>query len=144
MPESSFPAESLAVLTSGGLDSAILLARLAGSHDKAMLHPLYVRSGLSWEEVERHYLQRYLEALKPRFSNIGPLIELHQPVLDLYDKHWSITGESVPDENTPDEAVFLPGRNALLSLKALLWCHLHRINQLAIGVLVRQHRWPSG
>jgi 7-cyano-7-deazaguanine synthase len=41
----------------------------------------------------------------------------------------------VPDAATPDEAVFLPGRNVLLLSKAMLWCHLHRVGELALGTL---------
>ncbi len=29
----------------------------------------------------------------------------------------------------------MPGRNFLLLVKAALWCHLHGVNQLALGVL---------
>jgi 7-cyano-7-deazaguanine synthase len=133
-PSSSTP---VAVLTSGGLDSAILLAHLARAHREATIYPLYIHSGLNWEPVELQYLRPYLEALRlrPGFSNIAPLVELQQPVLDLYKTHWSVTGQAVPDASTPDEAVYLPGRNALLTLKALLWSHLHGVNQVALGIL---------
>ena len=33
---------------------------------------------------------------------------------DLYGDHWSLTGVGVPAAGTPDEDVFLPGRNVLL------------------------------
>ncbi len=125
-----------AVLTSGGLDSAILVAHVASQLLTATVTPIYIRSGLAWETVELRYLQQYLEKLKPRFGNLQPLVILDQPTADLYGNHWSTTGESVPDESTPDEAVYLPGRNLLLTLKGLLWCHLHRVSQLALGVLV--------
>ena len=39
----------------------------------------------------------------------------------------------------PDEAVFLPGRNALLTIKAALWCQMHGINELAVATLARIH-----
>ena len=52
----------LAVLISGGLDSAILLGEaLRGG---AAVHPLYVRNGLSWEAVELPHLRRFLEAVR--------------------------------------------------------------------------------
>ena len=40
----------VAVLISGGLDSAVLCVELLG--DYARVHPLYIRCGLRWEEVE--------------------------------------------------------------------------------------------
>src|SRR5713226_1005695 len=52
---------SCALLISGGLDSAILLAELLGKYEA--VHPLYVRSGLAWEETELGYLRLYLAAL---------------------------------------------------------------------------------
>ncbi|MFO0812939.1 MAG: 7-cyano-7-deazaguanine synthase [Gemmatales bacterium] len=122
-----------AVLTSGGLDSAILVAhqaRLGGE-----VSPIYIRSGLAWESVELEHLHRYLHAIHPHFPNLQPLVVLDQPTRDLYGVHWSTTGEKVPDASTPDEAVYLPGRNLLLTLKGLLWCHLHGVKQLALGVL---------
>jgi 7-cyano-7-deazaguanine synthase len=41
----------------------------------------------------------------------------------------------VPDDQSPDEAVFLPGRNALLLIKAALWCQMHAIERLALAPL---------
>src|SRR5207302_82362 len=44
-------------------------------------------------------------------------------------------GDNVPDGDTPDEAVYLPGRNVLLLSKAMLWCHLHGVPALALATL---------
>jgi 7-cyano-7-deazaguanine synthase len=120
-----------AVLISGGLDSAILLgdALRRGQH----IQPLYVRCGLVWEDVELVYLRRFLAALAGPL--LRPLTILEQPVADIYGDHWSVTGHGVPDENAPDEDVFLPGRNVLLLSKALLWCHRHGIPAVALGSL---------
>ena len=41
----------------------------------------------------------------------------------------------MPDQDSPDAAVYLPGRNALLLVKAALWCRLHGIEELALAVL---------
>ncbi|MBY0527830.1 MAG: 7-cyano-7-deazaguanine synthase [Gemmataceae bacterium] len=121
----------LAVLISGGLDSAILLGE-ALRGDSAV-QPLYVRTALSWEEVELAHLRRFLEAIQR--PSLRPLHVLQMPVADLYGDHWSITGKDVPGADTPDEAVFLPGRNVLLLAKALLWCHLHNAGRIGLGVL---------
>lgn len=120
-----------AVLISGGLDSAILLGEaLQGA---ARVQPLYIRAGLHWEDVEIEHLRRFLAALQT--PALAPLEILDMPVADLYGNHWSITGTDVPGADTPDEAVFLPGRNVLLLAKALLWCHLHDVPQLGLGIL---------
>ena len=123
--------DALAVLISGGLDSAILLGDAL--RRLSVVHPVYIRCGLCWESTELVYLGRYLRAL--RCSALQPLTILDQPVQDLYGSHWSITGKDVPGPNSPDEAVFLPGRNMLLLAKSLLWCHLHEAPNLALGSL---------
>lgn len=128
----SSPSESaLAVLVSGGVDSAVLLAEsLQGGAD---LSPLYVRAGLFWEDAELRHLNLFCCNLKvPR---VPPLTVLEMPARDLYGAHWSLTGKDVPGANTPDEAVYLPGRNVLLLSKALLWCHLHAVPALALASL---------
>lgn len=122
---------TLAVLASGGLDSAILLAQAL--HHQAAVHPLYIRSGLSWEAAELAHLRRFLEHIA--CPALWPLVVLDLPVRDLYGNHWSITGREVPDARSPDGAVFLPGRNVLLLAKALLWCHLHRVSAVALATL---------
>src|SRR5437764_237333 len=121
----------LAVLVSGGLDSAVLLGSVV-RHQPAV-YPLYVRTGLVWEEAERERLGRFLSELpepRPR-----PLVTLETPVADLYGDHWSLTGRGVPGAESADSAVYLPGRNVLLLSKALLWCHLHEVPTLAIATL---------
>jgi 7-cyano-7-deazaguanine synthase len=122
--------DALAILISGGLDSAILLGNALGRYSR--VHPLYIRCGLYWEQAELAGLRKFLAALQPTPS---PLTILDQPAGDLYGAHWSITGQGVPDHTTPDAAVFLPGRNLLLVSKALLWCHLHQVPALALGSL---------
>lgn len=124
------PAE-IGLLLSGGLDSSILLWRLLaeGSH----VQPFYVRSHLAWETIERRWLDRLL-AESDR-DMLEPLVELDLPLVDVYGQHWSTTGRAVPGAETPDEAVYLPGRNALLLIKAALWCQLHGVEELALAPL---------
>jgi 7-cyano-7-deazaguanine synthase len=121
----------LAVLISGGLDSAILLG--CALPRRSAVYPIYVRFGLHWEDVEHAYLARYLYAL--RCPALCPLVMIEQPVGDIYGAHWSITGEGVPNAAAPDEAVFLPGRNVLLLAKPLLWCHRNQVPAIALGSL---------
>ena len=131
MPQSLATDGPLAVLVSGGLDSAVLLGEALAA--RPAVTPLYVRTGSAWESVETVYLRRFLDALQR--PALKPLVTLDQPVADLYGPHWSVTGENVPDAETPDEAVFLPGRNVLLLAKALLWCHLNGVPELALAPL---------
>jgi 7-cyano-7-deazaguanine synthase len=121
----------LAVLVSGGLDSAVLLAEATRSYPA--VYPLYVRTGLFWEPAERTYLDRFLADI--RAPALQSLVVLDQPVKDLYGTHWSLTGVDVPAAGTPDEDVFLPGRNVLLLAKPLLWCHLHGVPEIALAPL---------
>ncbi len=121
----------LAVLISGGLDSAILLGEELKRETR--VHPLFLKFGLGWEEVEQEYLRRYLHALAG--PKLAPLKVLEQPVRDIYGEHWSVTGRGIPDAKAPDEDVFLPGRNVLLLAKPLIWCHLNGIPALALGSL---------
>jgi 7-cyano-7-deazaguanine synthase len=125
------PNTHLAVLISGGLDSAILLGDVLRRYSSVT--PIYMRCGLAWEAVELAYLQRYLDAL--RGPALKPLVVLDQPISDVYGTHWSITGKDAPLIGKPEEAVFLPGRNVLLLAKSLLWCHLHGVPALALGSL---------
>ena len=125
------PSEALAVLVSGGIDSAVLLAESLRSG--AEVHPLYIRAGLFWEETELEHLRHFCRNLK--LAAVPALTVLEAPARDLYGEHWSLTGKGVPGADTPDAAVYLPGRNVLLLSKALLWCHLHQVPALALASL---------
>jgi 7-cyano-7-deazaguanine synthase len=128
------PSDSTAdigLLASGGLDSSILLAHLLESGRR--VQPFYVQSQLAWEAVERSWLERFLTAVAR--PSLAQLVTLSLPLADVYGAHWSTTGQHVPAADTPDEAVYLPGRNALLLIKAVLWCQLHGIDELALAPL---------
>jgi len=122
---------TVGVLTSGGLDSCILVGDLL--RQQRRVQPFYIRTGLTWQEAELPALQRFLHALK--CEKLLPLVLLDLPLADLYSGHWSLTGRGTPDALSPDEAVFLPGRNALLLVKAAVYCQLHGIAELAIAPL---------
>src|SRR4051794_24728928 len=131
MSDPSFqPSSDVAVLASGGIDSAILCHDLLREYDR--VHPLYIRFGLRWEAIELSCLRRFLKAsARP---GLLPLHVLDEPIADVYgDSHWSTRGTDVPDAATADEAVYLPGRNLLLAAKASVWCRLRGIEALAFG-----------
>jgi len=125
------PAVPLAVLVSGGVDSAVLVAEAVRAYPA--VHPLYVRTGLLWETVELAHLDSFLGAI--RAPNLRPLVVLDQPITDVYGAHWSVSGDGTPGADTPDEAVYLPGRNVLLLAKPLLWCHLNGVPEIATAPL---------
>ena len=119
------------LLASGGLDSSILLAQLLKVGRR--VKPLYIRSGLCWQAAEKMALDRYLDAVADR--QLERLTVLDLPLADVYGNHWSITGRNFPEAGTSDQAMSLPGRNVILTIKAALWCQLHGICELAIGTL---------
>src|SRR4030095_4332179 len=121
----------VAVLVSGGLDSCVLAAHLAAG--ERTVYPVYVRQGLIWETVEQHWIKRFLAAVGQ--PNIEPLQEIALPVSDLYNSHWSTTGESTPGHLSDDREVYLPGRNLLLLAKTSLYCALNGIPAAALGPL---------
>lgn len=119
------------MLLSGGLDSAVLVGRLV--RESRDVYPLYVRGGLLWEGPEQAAVESFLERIAaPRLHRLS-VLEL--PLADLYAGHWSLDGRGTPPAGTPDEAVYLPGRNPLLLVKAVVWCRLNGIGQLALAPL---------
>jgi len=123
--------KSIAILTSGGIDSAVLLAELCKEYTE--VYPLYIQNGLRWESIELKWLDRFLKALK--HPSVKPLSQLDLPIQDLQKTHWSVTGKEVPDAKSEDAAVYIPGRNIFLLAKAGVWCNLKDVATLAIGIL---------
>jgi 7-cyano-7-deazaguanine synthase len=120
-----------AVLLSAGLDSAVLAASEART---SRVHPIYVAAGLAWEPAELRALERLLAA-PPYAGRLAPLAHLHFTVHDLYPaSHWALRGEA-PGFDTPDEDVYLTGRNVVLLSKAAIYCAQHSISRIAIGPL---------
>jgi 7-cyano-7-deazaguanine synthase len=120
-----------AVLLSAGLDSVVLAAREA---TKALVHPVYISAGLAWEETELAALDRLLAAA-PLAGRTAPLARLSLTMRDLYPAtHWALRGEP-PGFDTPDEDVYLTGRNVALLSKAGIHCAQHGISRIALGLL---------
>jgi 7-cyano-7-deazaguanine synthase len=121
----------VAVLCSGGLDSAVLLVDLARRVGRAV--PVFVRAGHSWEDAERAALARFLHTVgEPRVS---PVRELALPMGDVYGVHWSMTGAGGPAWDAPDETVELRGRNLVLLSKALVAAAIEGWPTIAMGSL---------
>lgn len=119
------------LLLSGGVDSSVLLDRLRAEGRRVV--PFYVRTGARWENAEYAALRSFLSAADASLAR--ELVEFVVPAEDVYGRHWSITGDNVPDHLSPDAAVYLPGRNPLLLVKPALWCQMHGIDQLALATL---------
>ena len=122
---------STAVLLSAGLDSAVLVAAEARSSE---VHPIYISAGLAWEPGELAAVDRLL-ATAPFGRNVARLARLSFTVADLYPAtHWALRG-TPPAFDTPDEDVYLVGRNILLLSKAAIYCAQRGIGRIALGPL---------
>jgi len=119
------------LLISGGLDSCVLSAHLADQDWEII--PLYVRTGLLWEPIELIWIERFLTCLNDR--KFSPLKQISLPVGDIYQSHWSTTGNHPPGLHSKDEEVYLPGRNLILLSKATVYCALNQLNIIALGPL---------
>jgi 7-cyano-7-deazaguanine synthase len=127
------PPTTSVVLLSGGLDSAVLAAQEVRTY---AIHPVYVASGLAWEEGEQQIVRALLE--KPPFNRsarVGPLSRLEFTMRDVYPgSHWAITG-SPPAYDTPDEDVYLHGRNVALLSKAAVFAASRKISRVVVAHL---------
>jgi len=120
-----------AVLLSGGLDSAVLVADEAVSGE---VYPVYVSVGLAWEAAEQAIVSSFL-ARAPLNGRARPLVSLGVDMHDIYAAtHWAMEGRP-PAYHTPDEDVYLPGRNVVLLGKAAVYCAAAKIERLVIGTL---------
>jgi 7-cyano-7-deazaguanine synthase len=120
------------VLLSGGLDSAVLLADQATAGE---VQPIYVTVGLAWEPAERAIVTSFLASPTVRELHARPLVTLGVDMRDVYDAtHWALEGRP-PGYHTPDEDVYLPGRNVVLLGKAAVYCAAAHIDRLVIGTL---------
>lgn len=126
------------MLLSGGLDSAVLLAEAArdgslhGGDTRVV--PLYVSVGFAWEEEERAMSARLL-ATAPFAHRVDALVPLRFDMRDIFPPtHWAVRGQP-PAFDTPDEDVYLDGRNIVLLSKAAIYMARHDLEQVLIGPL---------
>jgi len=123
---------STAVLLSGGLDSAVLLVEEAAAGD---VQPIYVSVGLAWEAAERAMVARFLGSAALQAHRVRPLVSLSVDMRDVYAAtHWAMQGKP-PGYHTPDEDVYLPGRNVILLGKASIFCAAAGLDRLVMGTL---------
>lgn len=123
--------QETAVLFSGGLDSAVLVAHQARH---GVVHPIYVAVGLAWEPIEERVVAR-LMASGAFADRVRPVVRLAVDMRDVYSSsHWAVRGEP-PAYHTPDEDVYIEGRNVVLLSKAAIYCARGGIGRLVIGPL---------
>jgi len=119
------------VLLSGGLDSAVLAADEAQSRT---VHPVYVAEGLAWERGEQEIVRRLL-GVPPLAGRVEPLVRLEFTMTDVYaPAHWAVAG-TPPAYDTPDEDVYLHGRNVSLISKAAVYAAAKGIRRIAMAPL---------
>jgi 7-cyano-7-deazaguanine synthase len=124
-------AQAVAVLFSSGLDSAVLLAEAS---EKGPVIPIYVASGLAWEAAERRAVERLL-ARSPFANRVQPAVMLQVDMRDVYPAtHWAVCGEA-PAFDTPDEDVYIEGRNIVLLSKAAVFMARAKVRRVLIGPL---------
>ena len=119
------------VLLSGGLDSAVLAAHEAQA---GRVLPVYVSVGLAWEHAEVAMVERLLRS--PAYANrVDPLARVEFTMRDVYSPtHWAIRGVP-PAYDTPDEDVYLAGRNLVLLTKAGVIAAKAKAHRIALGPL---------
>ena len=121
---------STVVLLSGGLDSAVLTAHEAQVN---RVLPVYVSVGLAWEDAEVAMLERLLTC--PPYKNVDPLARVSFTMRDVYSpSHWAIRGVP-PAYDTPDDDVYLAGRNLVLLTKAGVIAAKTKSRRIALGPL---------
>jgi 7-cyano-7-deazaguanine synthase len=119
------------VLLSGGLDSAVLAADEAQTRH---VHPVYVAGGLAWEDSEQRVVRELLSH-PPLAGRVAPLVRLEFGMSDVYaPSHWAIRG-TPPAYDTPDEDVYLHGRNVALLSKAAVYAVTQDIARLVVAPL---------
>ena len=110
------------MLFSGGLDSAVLLADAAAAARDGRRDPVvavYVSVGFAWEREERR-LAEALIATAP-FADLTRFVDLSFDMRDVFPAtHWAVRG-TPPAYDTPDEDVYLDGRNVILLSKAAVY-----------------------
>jgi 7-cyano-7-deazaguanine synthase len=118
------------VLASGGLDSCVLIARLA--RVAIEVRPLFIRNDHPWEDAESTALRRFAGALG--MPNILAVSERSLPLRDLLDAHWGAHGYR-PGFSEGYRANFIPGRNLALLSVASLYAYVHGTSAIALGLL---------
>jgi 7-cyano-7-deazaguanine synthase len=112
----------------------VLVADVARTYGTSRrVHPVYVSVGLAWEHEELAMLDRLLRSAP--YARVQPVTKLHFDMRDVYPpSHWAIRGDP-PGYHTPDEDVYLDGRNIVLLAKAAVFMSRARLDTVYMGPL---------
>ena len=93
---------------------------MAEALQQGRVRPIYVGVGFAWEDEERAMAARLLG--RPPFAGpVDPLATLSFDMRDIFPaSHWAVRGEP-PAFDTPDEDVYIHGRNVILASKAAVY-----------------------
>ena len=121
------------MLFSGGLDSAVLLALERADVRARVADSRARRTGVGSGRGRARSIGCSPRRRSP--GRVEPLITLTVDMRDVYPPtHWAIVGRP-PAYDTPDEDVYLEGRNIVLIAKAAVLCARLGIERLALGPL---------
>jgi 7-cyano-7-deazaguanine synthase len=98
---------------------------------------VYVAAGLAWETAEQRVIAELLG--RPPFTNapnrVFPLARLECDMRDVYPaSHWALQG-TPPAYDTPDEDVYLHGRNVALLSKTAVYAAARKISRIVVAPL---------
>lgn len=98
------------------------------------VRPVYVGVGFAWEAEERAMAAR-LFGRPPFAGRVDALVTLAFDMRDVFPPtHWAVRGEP-PAFDTPDEDVYIHGRNVILASKAAVYLSREKIPRLLLGTL---------
>ena len=122
----------IAVLCSGGLDSAVLLAWCSERYAEVV--PIFMECGLRWEAAEWRTFNLFLS--RSKLSNLRTAQKLRLDFRDIYGSHWSVDPtQSVPGRGAAWDSVYLPFRNLALLSKAAAYAADNGLTAVALGIL---------
>lgn len=128
------------VLTSGGLDSSVLIAM--ESEKREEVFPVFIRAGFRFEKAQRVALDRFLRKIRKR--NVRPVTELSVSARDFFPKtHWALSGRGIPPLKSPDGSCYLPGWNLLLLGPTLVFAAQKGIPSVVMGHITH-NPYPDG
>ena len=104
--------EELRILFSGGIESALLMGEAVESDLDPV--PVYISTGIRWEEEELSAAKNYLDALRSGSSKSLVVVNIEQPELN---EHWAYAEAGYPKEGSDVNELMIPGRNRMLLIE---------------------------
>lgn len=129
------PDGAAVTLVSGGLDSLLMMNAALAAGESVV--PVHVLQGALWESAETKALHQILSALRiVHGMRAGELVQLRVQLPPGYAARWAVDADAdAPGADTPDEAVYLPGRNLSLLLAGSLVAQSRGLAAVRLGAL---------